>query len=293
MQKPATNHPAFNACIDWHSSVHATWALLRYQRITADNQYEPLLMQILSAEKIQKELENFRNSPRVEMSYGRAWFLRLVIDYEKLFDSMTKKDFQVSELLKAMGDYMAESLLDYYESHGANPYLRNYSNPSWALLNLYHYAKHRNNLDWLNAIEDIVNKYFVTYKKPCSSEIKLNNDGFIAICENWAYLVAETGVLDQRQSLENYESWLKAFYEIEKATPLIETNNTYLKALNFSKSWAYKGIYNKTKNTKYLDLYREHMITRFRNQGWWSGNDYSVTHWVAQFGVYAYSLDYN
>ncbi|NQY79908.1 MAG: DUF2891 family protein [Candidatus Caenarcaniphilales bacterium] len=292
MQKPATNHPAFNACIDWHSSVHATWGLLRYQRISGDKRYEKIIKKILSSDKLEAELENLVHNPRFEMPYGRAWFLRLVIDYEKLFNKPDAEgDAKATEILRHMGDYLAESLLDYYHSHRPNPYLQNYSNPSWVLLNLYHYAQHRNDTKWIEVIEAIVRKDFITYKKPCSDIIKLNSDGFIAICENWAYLVAETEVLGKSQ--KRYAEWLNDFYSIESAKPLWKTNDTYLKALNFSKAWAYKGIYVKTENPEFLDLAKKHMQAQFENEDWWSGDDYSVTHWVAQFGLYAYSLNYN
>src|SRR5438094_10086842 len=31
-----TGHPAFHGCIDWHSAVHGTWALLAVARLTGD-----------------------------------------------------------------------------------------------------------------------------------------------------------------------------------------------------------------------------------------------------------------
>src|SRR5262245_889763 len=79
-----THHPAFKGCVDWHSAVHGTWALLAYQRATGDTGYAALVASILETQALAREREHMRRSAMFEMPYGRAWFLRLAIEHHKL-----------------------------------------------------------------------------------------------------------------------------------------------------------------------------------------------------------------
>src|SRR6516165_5107779 len=83
-QRNDTDHPAFRGCVDWHSAVHGVWALIAYQRATGDAQYSPLVTSILNADALRAERAHLVRSPQFEMPYGRAWFLRLAIDHERL-----------------------------------------------------------------------------------------------------------------------------------------------------------------------------------------------------------------
>ena len=70
----------FKGSCDWHSDVHAHWALLSMARVTKDVQLEKKMMSILTFERIKKEYD-FLMSPerkQFEKPYGRAWFLLLL-----------------------------------------------------------------------------------------------------------------------------------------------------------------------------------------------------------------------
>src|SRR5262245_43116226 len=41
VRRQDTNYIAFHGCIDWHSAVHGTWALVKYTRLTGDTRYVP------------------------------------------------------------------------------------------------------------------------------------------------------------------------------------------------------------------------------------------------------------
>src|SRR5688500_2448018 len=53
-----TSHPAFHGCIDWHSAVHGTWALLALYRLTGDLQYLDVAEQVLRPGPLDAELSN-------------------------------------------------------------------------------------------------------------------------------------------------------------------------------------------------------------------------------------------
>jgi len=274
-QKNDSNHPVFNGCIDWHSAVHATWAIIKYQNLTMSSTHQALLKSKLTKNGIEKEFQYIKNNSFFEMPYGRAWFLRLVVEYENVYGD---------DLLKEMGDYIANSIVEYYKDVEPNPTEGDYKNPSWALVNLNHYAKHRGNQSWEYFVNGKVLDYFVNYNVPCTDLVKSNTDGFIDICGNWAYLVGEVA------NLPNYSEWVANFIDVKKVLPVINTDNLYLKGLNFSRAWAYWNIYKYTGDEVYLEIFNEHFSTQFKLTSWWSGDDYKVTHWVAQFGIYAMAM---
>ncbi len=273
-----TDHPAFNGCVDWHSSVHAVWALIRYRMVTGDKRYDQLIAAKLSKDSIRGEFQMLRESPYFEMPYGRAWFLRLVIDFEREF---------VSDSLREMGDYIAVTLIDHYSSVQINPYNQNYDNPSWALLNLYQYAIHRKNPIWSAFVKDTVSANFIAGNKKCETEQSGVSLGFMDVCGNWAYLVGETGATD------DYNEWLQAFYSQTKpASPITAPRDTFEKGLNFSRAWSSWFIFEKSGDEFFYNHYLAHIETMFANPSWWTGDDYSVTHWIAQFGIYAVTPNY-
>lgn len=272
-------HPVFNGCVDWHSSVHAVWALIRYRMVTKDKQYDQLIIKKLDKSLIVEEYRQLKEKPYFEMPYGRAWFLRLVIDYEIEFRT---------DLLKEIGDYVAISLFGYYSNIQANPYNPSYENPSWALINLYQYGLHRNNTKIKSFVRKYVIEHFVSHKDRCATIKNDDSLGFMDVCGNWAYLVAETN------AVYRYSDWLENFYsDTSIPSPVVIPKNTHEKGLNFSRAWSYWYIYNTTRNALFLDAYHNHLQAMLSNRTWWSGNDYSVTHWIAQFGIYALTTSYN
>lgn len=62
-----TNHAAFRGCIDWHSAVHGTWALVKFTRISGDKRFVPLIEKTLSKENIDSESRFLAQDPNFEM----------------------------------------------------------------------------------------------------------------------------------------------------------------------------------------------------------------------------------
>ena len=107
-----TGHAAFHGCVDWHSAVHGVWALTAYARMTGDTVCDGLLEETLRPEKLAAERALLAARPGFEMPYGRAWFLRLAIDHERVF-----KDRR----LAALADEAAQSLMTRYQKIDPDP----------------------------------------------------------------------------------------------------------------------------------------------------------------------------
>lgn len=83
VQSPRALHPAFYGCLDWHSSVHGHWMLVRLLRLFPDlpeaPQIRTALNQNLTAINIQTEVTYLTqpNRQSFERTYGWAWLLKL------------------------------------------------------------------------------------------------------------------------------------------------------------------------------------------------------------------------
>lgn len=74
------NDSDFRGSFDWHSDVHAHWALLSMARITKDADLEKKMLDILTIERLEKEYQFLTSKQYInfEKPYGRAWFLLLL-----------------------------------------------------------------------------------------------------------------------------------------------------------------------------------------------------------------------
>lgn len=79
----------FTGSFDWHSSVHAHWALLSIARLTHDTPLQRKLLSRLTPENIEAErafLNDVKNI-EFEMPYGRAWLLLMLAELSKYEES--------------------------------------------------------------------------------------------------------------------------------------------------------------------------------------------------------------
>ena len=134
VQRKDTKHPAFHGCIDWHSAVHGTWALVAYTAMTGDGRYESLIKDILQPKHLDKELRFLQSNTAFELPYGRAWFLRLALEYER--------HYRDGKLLP-MGDFVASTLLTHYTHTVPDPRSPEYESSSWAIINLLDFYEFR------------------------------------------------------------------------------------------------------------------------------------------------------
>lgn len=73
----------FRNSVDWHSSVHAHWALLSMARVSGDHAGAERIFHRLSDSVLLREGAFLRENPEFEMPYGRAWFLVLLSEMQR------------------------------------------------------------------------------------------------------------------------------------------------------------------------------------------------------------------
>jgi len=86
IRSPKQLHPAFYGCLDWHSSVHGHWMLVRLLRTQRDlpeaAQIRAALRETLTAKNLEAEAAYFAAPHResFERTYGWAWLLALATE---------------------------------------------------------------------------------------------------------------------------------------------------------------------------------------------------------------------
>ncbi len=267
-----TRHPAFHGCIDWHSSVHGNWALLAYGAALLDARFDPLVRGALSADKLARERADLSRDPAFEMPYGRAWFLRLVREFEQAAPG--------DDRLRAFGNEVAGSLVQRYAGRTPDPDARDYDSDAWALVNLHQYAIHRGDAPMRARVESLVHQAFVPAADRCHERVR--ERGFMAVCATHAWLVSR--VLPKAA----FAAWVRDFMPAAGVpAPVSNASSAHLNGLNFSRAWGLWHVFAATGDAAYRDLYTAHFLESYRRRAGWDGDYRTVRHWVAQFGMLA------
>jgi hypothetical protein len=266
-----SNHPAFKGCVDWHSAVHGVWALIAYQRATGDAQYSSLVASILNADALRAEREHLLRSPQFEMPYGRAWVLRLAIDHHRLSGT---------DDLFAFADEVVISLRNHFRVHGIDPLSGAYASCSWALINMFDYARQRRAAELENELVGWIRKNLVDVERPYGEECERTS--FMAVGTNAAALVSR--VLDRAA----YEIWLDSFIAANGLpSPVLRAASDHEFGLNFSRAWGLWDMYAASGRADVAKAYAAHLARGLTPATNWCGGYMVVGHWVAQFAMFA------
>ncbi len=107
-----TEGSTFRGSYDWHSCVHAHWALLCIARVTGDAELESELAERLSPDVLARErawlAEPLRK--RFKVPYGQGWLLLLLAEIER-------RPERATEELRAFRVEVEERVLGWLEAH--------------------------------------------------------------------------------------------------------------------------------------------------------------------------------
>ena len=271
VQQNDTRHSAFRGCIDWHSAVHGTWALIAYMRATGGDEFDDLVQgKVLTPELIAAERAFMQLNPRFEMPYGRAWFLRLAIDYEKRY---------ADRRLMPMAEDMADSLSHALGRVPPDPWSGSYVSQSWAVLNLMDFAAFTGDPERREVAEALAQRLIDSVDGPCP--IAKEHGDFMAICTNLVAIAARL------LPPEQFGPWLAQTLEGVALEPVLTPVNAHHFGLNLSRAWGLWAIWQTTGDPRWSKLYAAHVLATYARPDHWSGDYQRVAHWVAQFGIYA------
>jgi len=172
VQRHDTAHPVFHGCIDWHSACHGVWSLLAHRALTGSEKFASIVDDLLQPDKLALEAGAVLRNPQFEMPYGRAWFLRLALEDRQVTRS-TRLSFMAREV--------ADSLANHYREHPPEPFAREYRSASWALINLFDYARVERNGALEGFVKDLAKSLARDLNRMPSLDEEMAWDDFMAV----------------------------------------------------------------------------------------------------------------
>jgi hypothetical protein len=294
---PSGLHPVFYGCLDWHSSVHGHWMLVRILKQFPGIQLHDSIMAVLQNSfddnKIKAEADyflRFQNSNTWERTYGWAWLLKLDQELLTWDDPVAKSWHKTLDPLtmKIVGmwkDYLAKET--YPNRTGVHP------NTAFGLV----FA-----LDWARAAKDtefeaaIIRKAKDFYLGNVRTPAYLEPDGTDFLSPSLEIADLMSRILAPGE----FSKWFKKFYSPESISniirlPVVSDRTDYqivhLDGLTLSRAWCMKGIAKalpaKNKTKKLFESTSEMFIENALPNV--LGGNYGGEHWLASFAVYALS----
>lgn len=278
-----TDAPVFHGCCDWHSAVHGHWALMRVMRVTGDRQDEGWVRASLSREGIEREAAYLHEHPEFEMPYGRAWFLRMAMEYRAL--GYAESNFQDPVVVAASS--VADSLSGYFGKRRLTPYRGEYDSDTWALaqLHAWHWSLRSHGEEGAIQMERGIHNDLLRSQVPLSPDEDFRRPGFFSRWGNWAYLIARTMPDD------DLRVWY-ASHPLGDPDPVWRIGSPHHLGMVWSRAWAIGTLASQLDDPSLRWSYLQHVEAGLSQRDLYAGRYEVYDHWVPQFAVYALTLDY-
>ncbi len=284
-----TNHPAFHGCIDWHSAVHATYALHLIYRATGDQAYLEAAQAHLTPAQLDAELEDVQAGqlPQ-ELPYGYAWFLTLAIERDR---ATGRTDLQ------PLADEIATRLRVWLAGRTPNQIFAgvladDYGNLSWAVLNLWRWGGWTGDAALQAEMETFVADVLLdpVYDEMCPlTQDTVDIDDFFPPCLHRAMAIVE--IADPSV----VQAWVRDNVPSDlQLVPLqaARIENAHQGGLNFARAWGLWNLWLAAGDPTWREQYVDHVVTHVEQPELWAENYQAFSHWVAQCGVYAIGRTY-
>lgn len=291
---PSELHPVFYGCLDWHSSVHGHWMLVRLLQTYPDMANRDSIIRLLDnsfqLNKMQEEAEYFGKytaSQNYERTYGWAWLLKLDEalgrskdpQFQKWHAAMQPLTDRIVALWKA---YLPKQT--YPNRTGVHP------NTAFGLDFALDWAIYKGDTAFETAIRA---KAMHFYGNNVNIPGYLEPDGSDFFSPSLMAAALMSKVLDQK----DFRLWFKKYYSKESidricSLPTVSDRNDYqivhLDGLSFSRAWCMRTI------SRHLDT-KDPLKRKFKTTAdeflartlpeVFSG--YGGEHWLASFAIYA------
>ena len=298
VRSPKELHPAFYGCLDWHSSVHGHWLLVRLLKTEGDipNREDiiDLLGKSFSVEKMLGELAYFSQpgtGTTYERPYGHAWFLQLTAElrqwdspeFRAWLDAALPLEHRLVEIIE---EWLPT--LDYPIRTGEH------SQTAFAFGLMRDWARVAGNQPFAELLESR-SKLLYMNDTSCPLGYEPSGQDFLSPC------IAEADLMRRILSTNDFANWLSGFLPnipadgsadwIEVAVVSDRTDGKlgHLDGLNLSRAWMLEGI---ASGLPVNDSRRESLISEPESHKTQSvpivlGDlHYMGSHWLGSFATY-------
>ncbi|HPR33828.1 MAG TPA: DUF2891 domain-containing protein [Prolixibacteraceae bacterium] len=291
---PAQLHPAFYGCLNWHSSVHGHWLLVKILQVFPDlperDEIVAVLDKNLSEANIQAEVAYFKaeNRSGFERPYGWAWLLKLASELANSQDSLQQKWFRA---LLPLAEKMKSNYYDYLPGL-YYPIRRGvHENTAFGIAFALDYAKATDDKTFESFLKERARFYFFNdHSIPASWEPE--GEDFLSPS------LIEADLMRRVLSREEFVHWFKNFMPevpFSLTYPAVvadrqDPKGVHLDGLNLSRAWCMFELAKALPDDSqtHRDLWQagyRHAAEALPNV---LSDNYMGTHWLATFAVYMY-----
>jgi len=295
---PRQLHPSFYGCLDWHSSVHGHWLLIRvlkqFPGIAIKDSIITILNNSFQEEKILEEVAYFtryKTTRTFERTYGWAWWLKLDQELYSWNDPLGRKWHKIIQPLTKQIVQLWKAFLPkqtYPNRTGVH------GNTAFGLVFALDWSRVLQDTAFEKAIIANANKFYLNSQ---ATPAYLEPDG----SDFFSPSLEIADLMHRILPAKKYITWLNSFYEprsIQRITemPIVSDRTDYqivhLDGLAISRAWCMIGIAKILPASHPWKSLFEKTASHFLKQSLpnvTSGN-YGGDHWLASFIVYAMSM---
>ena len=296
VKAPRQLYPAFYGCLDWHSSVHGHWLLVRMLNTAQDTVNNDEIIKKLNASftprNIQGELKSLKreNNASFERPYGLAWFLQLTAELRQ--SSIPEAKVWLDTLLPLEKEIVVR--ISTWLPKLAYPIRTGeHSQTAFAFGLMLDWAKTSGNEEFEALLTSKVKDYYQSDNQ-CPLAYEPSGQDFLSPC------LAEADLMRRVMTEKDYSQWLSAFFPDLTAktsswlAPATVTDKTdgklaHLDGLNISRAWMIEGIMSALPDDdarlpvleKTLKIHREAGLNAV-----FGDMHYMGSHWLGSFANY-------
>lgn len=295
---PHELHPVFYGCLDWHSSVHGHWMLVKLLKQFPNIQNKEEIIKVLDnsfqRDKMILEAEYFGKytaSKGYERTYGWAWLLKLDEELSTWDNDLGRKWFSAlqpltEKIVTIWKEYLPKQT--YPNRTGVHP------NTAFGLCFAYDWAKNKNDDAFLNLIVQKSKDFYLNNTK-IPAHLEPDGSDFFSPSLQAADLM--TRILPKK----GYAKWFAAYFAKEGINriciaPTVSDRSDYqivhLDGLSFSRAWNMKTIAKHLPHNNQTKLKFEKTSSEFISKSLkviFDGG-YGGEHWLASFAIFALSI---
>jgi len=296
VRSPREMHPAFYGCLDWHSTVHGHWMLVRllklYPNLPEAKQIRTALDANLSEKNIAGEIAYLKQPSRAsfERTYGWAWLLKLA---EELHGWSDEDGRRWSKNLQPLANAFVEKYLAFLPKQNYPIRTGVHPNTAFGLAFALDYARAVGDQKLGSLIVERAQTYYghdVNY--PASWEP--GGEDFFSPA------LMEADLMRRVMTKREFAAWFRRFLpdlarNQPKALlePAIVTDRTdpklvHLDGVNLSRAWCMRSIANDLAANDPARRILARSATAHANAAlpYIASGNYEGEHWLASFAVY-------
>ena len=290
---PYALHPSFYGCLDWHSSVHGHWLLVRLLHLHPDaawaNEARAKLNEDFSPGRLALEVQYFNQPNRAsfERPYGLAWLLTLTAELRQWDDPDAQRWLSALTPLETVA---AQRIITWLPKLHYPIRIGEHNQTAFSFSLIWDWAQIAHRDDVTALLRDAAERFYA-HDRACPLRYEPSGEDFLSPC------LGEADFMRRVLPTRSYATWLSAFLpdlgRRATLTPAVVTDRSdpklaHLDGLNLSRAWMLKAIagalpQRDARRAAIGTMAADHAAAALPAV---TGEHYEGGHWLGTFAVY-------